>query len=244
MREDLELLVELQNIDKRLSSLEEFKGDLPDRIAGLEHRLEMAEDNLRAEEERLRELEKERRHFEREVDSANAELERYQRQLFEVKTNREYQALQSEIENQKSKIEEFESEVLLRMTSIDEIKEKVEEGSESLAELRGKMEAEIKRLKEELDSVEDEVLARLDERKRLVVKIDDRLVKTYERVRKSKKGLAIVGVVKEACGGCFHKIPPQRIQEIKSKEKLVSCENCGRILVWTTANWIKVEKGI
>lgn len=232
MDRDLHMLVQLQRIDSTIDSLGRLKEEYPNRMVVLEKELQIAQQRLVAEREEKNELEKEQRHFERELQNVNFELDRHQKRLFEVKTNKEYQALLHEIEAQKSKIEEFEGRILERMTALDDVADRIKNFEAEFDRRKGETSQEIGKLKAELASVEDGLARRQGERERLVVNIEDKLIRTYERVRKKNKGLAVVAVLKEACGGCFERLPPQRINEIRRNERFIFCENCGSILVW------------
>jgi predicted nucleic acid-binding Zn-ribbon protein len=88
-------------------------------------------------------------------------------------------------------------------------------------------------LKKELSSIEDKIKIKKGERKNVTVRIDKRLLSTYERVKKGRGNQVVVTIKKRACGGCFKAIPPQKIQEIREGNRIFTCDNCGRILLWT-----------
>lgn len=232
MDQDLHILVQLQRVDSTIDSLQKLRDGYPEQMGALEEELKKTEQKLTAEQEHKSELEKEQRHFERELQNVNHELDKHNKRLFEVKTNKEYQALLQEIEVQKNRIEEFESQILERMTALDDLSEEIKGSEAEFQKKKNETSQRIEECKSELASVENELTLRQSERDKLVSEIDAKLMKGYERVRKKNKGLAVVPVQKEACGGCFERLPPQRINEIRRNDGLIYCENCGSILVW------------
>ena len=242
MDQNLNLLVRLQRIDSTIDSLTKLKEKYPEQMSTLEGEMESAEQELRNRQEEREGLEKEQRHFERELQNVNYELEKHQKRLFEVKTNKEYQALLQEIEAQKTKIEEFEGQILERMTTLDDVSDRIKGFEGEYAQKKEGTNRNIQELKGELASVEEELILRQQERDALITNIEDRLLRTYEKVRKKNRGLGVVPVLKEACGGCFERLPPQRINEIRRNEDLIFCENCGCILVWDEEGFLKIDR--
>ena len=232
MDQDLHILVQLQRVDSTIDLLLKRRDGYPHRIGALEDELKKTEQELTAEQERRSELEKEQRHFERELQNANHELDKHNKRLFEVKTNKEYQALLQEIEVQKNRIEEFESQILERMTALDDLAETIKGFEAEFGKKKDDTSQKIEECKSGLASVENELAIQQREREKLLSDADAKLIKNYERVRKKNKGFAVVPVQKEACGGCFERLPPQRINEIRRNDGLIHCENCGSILVW------------
>lgn len=232
MDQNLDMLVRLQRIDSTIDSLTRRKEKYPDQMTILESEVASAEQDLKVRQEERNELEKEQRHFERELQNVNFELDKHQKRLFEVKTNKEYQALLKEIEAQKTKIEEFEGQILEHMTALDDVSDQMKKFEGAFAQQKEEASRTIQKLKGELASVEEELTVQQRARETLIAGIGDRLLRTYEKVRKRNRGLGVVPVLKEACGGCFERLPPQRINEIRRKEELIFCENCGCILIW------------
>ena len=177
------------------------------------------------------------------ITSAESSVERYKKQLDEVKNNREYDTLTKDIEFQSLEIE-------LCNKKIKEALIKVEEKNADLAEadeLIKDRTAALKEKKEELDEIMQETR---DEEEKLKNKaselegtIEPRLLSSFKRIRKnSRNGLGIVYVQRDACGGCFNKIPPQRQLDIKMHKKVIVCEYCGRIMIDPELAGVKVEK--
>lgn len=231
MDQDLQMLVQLQLIDSAMDVLKLRMDEYPGRIRVLESDLEEAEKELTGGQNQIEELEKEQRHYERELQNTNHELDKHNKRLFEIKTNEEYQALLKEIDVLKEHVEEFEGQILERMTTLDDLSEDIQSLEGRFNSKKEDTARHIQELKTELAGVQEELDHRQQEREKLVVDIHSKLMRTYERVR-AKNKTAVVPVQKEACGGCFERLPPQRINEIRRNDNLIFCENCGSILVW------------
>lgn len=232
MEEDLTMLLDLQNIDDRIDQLRRDKGDYPKRIETLKGELQEAEELLQAQKDRAEELEKLRRHYERELDRASEELKKHQARLYEVKTNREYDALQQEIEAWRNSVDQNETYIVETMTELEELTAKIEAGTETSEEERQTKQAEIEELSSKLKIIEDRIEREQMERRKVTERMRKRLLADYERIRKAKGGVTVARVMRQACGGCFTRLPPQFVAELRKGDRILHCENCGRILVW------------
>ncbi|MFO7768502.1 MAG: C4-type zinc ribbon domain-containing protein [bacterium] len=232
MQKQLENLARLQEIDDRLSMLERSKGDYPERIEQLEEELEERRGDVEESRKRREELEKEQRHLERVIQEQKTQMEKYQKQLADVKTNKEWDALQKEMDAVKKKMAASEDQLLEVLEELGELEESVGNAAEELGDFKSQAETEIKDLKQKLGSVDTRMSRMRSERDALSTQIDDRLKRVYNRVKQGKQGTAVVPVVRGACGGCYSKIPPQTLNEIRKAERPITCENCGRIIIW------------
>jgi len=177
-------------------------------------------------------LREEKRQLERYVEERSEQLDKYQNHLADVKTNKEWDALQKEMDAVKAEIREAEDRLLEIEVGLEELLDVSQTQSEELTDYRSKTEAEINDLKEKLGSVDSKMAKIRSERDALSVQIEERLKRIYNRVKQGKQGTAVVPVVRDACGGCFNRIPPQTVSEIRRAERPITCENCGRILIW------------
>lgn len=166
------------------------------------------------------------------IQNATALITKYQEQINNVRNNREFDHLTKEVEYQTLEIEHCEKNIREFTVAIDV---KKEEKAKALAQLED-MNANLKEKKEELEEIvsetrqEEEKLR--DDAKQLEKLIEDRLLQAFKRIRKNaRNGLAVVYIQRDACGGCFNKIPPQRQLDIRLRKKIIVCEHCGRILV-------------
>ena len=232
MQEKILALYELQKIDSKIDEINKVKGELPlevqdleDEVAGMKTRI----DHINAEIEELNNLTKQRK---REVDQARIMIGNYKEQQNNVRNNREFDAISKEIEYQELEIELAEKRLKEYAAGIKGKKLQLEE-AENLSKERA---ADLAAKKAELDGIEAETAPQVAEyeaqRERVLAKIDERLLSAYDRIRRNvRNGLAVVTVKRDACGGCFNRIPPQRQVDIRQGKKIIVCEYCGRILV-------------
>ena len=232
MQEKIMALYELQKIDSQIDEINKVKGELPlevqdleDELAGLNTRIE----NVNAEIEELNAL---TRQYKREIDQAKIMIGNYKEQQNNVRNNREYDAITKEIEYQELEIELAEKRLKEYAAASKTKKASVEATEAELNERKADL--DVKR--QELDSIESETAEQVEALAAQAAvakqKIDDRLLSAYNRIRsKVRNGLAVVTVLRDACRGCFNRIPPQRQVEVSLGKKLIVCEYCGRILV-------------
>ena len=231
MQESLRALLELQKTDQDLHELEQYKVDIPNQLETMETVQSEAETRLADQETKVAEIDKNRRQYERDLQAAQEQIKKYQGQLYSVKTNKEYDALQAEIQAQKNRISELEDAILQLISD-------AETEQEALETIRGETESLIERFSEErttlqsrLSAVDEDVAVKMDERKRMAMRVENQVLKVYDRIRRNLRGMTVVPVKKGACSGCFHVIPLQAVMQIRQGRKLVSCESCGRILI-------------
>ncbi|KPL05292.1 MAG: hypothetical protein AMJ73_01380 [candidate division Zixibacteria bacterium SM1_73] len=230
---DMEMILKLQAIDYELGELDRSKDYLPDMINNLESEMQETSSALESFEKEVTEQTLLHKKLDIELAALNQELAKLQKQMQVIKTNKEYDALTNEIVNRKLKISSTEEEILKILTNIDDLKEKIKEYKEKLEEVNKNNTTQLAYLRKELNSIEDKIKIKEGERKNLTVRIDKRLLSTYERVRKGRGDQVVVTIKKRACTGCYKGIPPQKIQEIRKGEQIFTCDNCGRILIWT-----------
>ncbi len=232
MKETLAHLLELQEVDNALDELRRARETYPKRIDELRKELEEERTSLEELKGKLQELERQKRHYERELRRAQDELEKHKARLYEVKTNREYDAVQQEIEAWENSIGQNEEFLLDTMAAIEELTPQVADKEQAYARSRQEKQEEIENLLAKLGSLEEELEGYLKRREEITGSIDRRLLATYERVRRGRGGVAVVPVTRGACGGCFSQLPPQVVVEVRRGDRLIRCEYCGRILVW------------
>ena len=232
MQEKILALYELQKIDSKIDEINKIKGELPlevqdleDELAGLNTRIE----HINGEIEEMNALTKQRK---REVDQAKILIANYKEQQNNVRNNREFDAITKEIEYQELEIELAEKRLKEYSAGVKAKKLQLEE-AENLSVERA---ADLAAKKAELEGIEAETAPLVAEYaaqgERVKEKIDERLLAAYDRIRRNvRNGLAVVTVKRDACGGCFNRIPPQRQVDIRQGKKIIICEYCGRILV-------------
>jgi predicted nucleic acid-binding Zn-ribbon protein len=228
----LRALYSLQLVDSEIDKIKILRGELPlevqdleDDIAGLETRLGNLKDEVTSVEKSIQ-----KKHGE--ITDAEALIKKYEEQQKNVRNNREFDSLSKEIEYQNLEIELLNKKIKEFQVTVEEKKVVIQESEATLNER--KIDLENKR--SELDEIildtqkEEEGLYKKLEKVQGI--IEERLLTAYKRIRSNaRNGLAVVPVQRDACGGCFNQIPPQRQLDIKSRKKIIVCEYCGRILV-------------
>lgn len=233
IEKEMEMLLKLQGVDYDLGELERSKDYLPEMINNLQSEVADTKTALEAAEKELKEQSLRNNNLDIELATLNQELAKLQKQMMVIKTNKEYDALTNEIANRRIRISETEEEILKILANMDDLKEKIGQYKTKLDEVEEANSTQLIHLKEELSSIEDKIKAKMGDRKNITVRIDRRLLATYERVKKGRGDQVVVGIKKRACGACYKGIPPQVIQEIRKEERIYTCDNCGRILIWT-----------
>ena len=232
VEEKLQNLYELQRIDTEIDKIKTLRGELPlevqdleDEIAGLETRIE----NLKVE---LGELDKTASTRKMDIKKAEEAIKKYSEQLDNVRNNREYDALSKEIEFQKLEIELQEKRIREAQKAKAEKEALMEESKKRYADKVSDLEAKKGELNDIINETHKDEESLQSKSEELAATIDERLLTAYRRIRSNaRNGLAVVTVDRDACGGCFNKIPPQRQLDIRSRKKIIVCGYCGRILI-------------
>lgn len=243
-----EKLKTLYQLQMTLSSIDEKKalrGELPLEVQDLED--ELAGLHIRVEkiQREIKEFQNAVGQKQHEIADAEASVERYKAQLNDVKNNREYDTLTKEIEFQELEIELCNKKIKEAVVKIEECKRDLEKTEQSISE----REEDLNEKRDELDEIMQETREEEEKLKAkakdLETKIESRLLTSFKRIRKNaRNGLGIVYVQRDACGGCFNKIPPQRQLDIKMHKKIIVCEYCGRIMIDPELAGVKTEKAV
>ena len=232
VEEKLQALYKLQLVDSEVDKIKTLRGELPLEVQDLEDDVAGLETRVAKLEEEVKELDQTVTTKNNEITESQSLIKKYEDQQNNVRNNREYDSLSKEIEYQTleielctKKINEFTLQKEEKVILVDESKAALEE-----------VKADLETKKAELDSIiadtrKEEDALNKDSRS-IMSAIEPRLTTAYHRIRiNARNGLAVVSISRDACGGCFNQIPPQRQLDIKSRKKIIVCEYCGRILV-------------
>ena len=242
VEEKLKTLYQLQTTLSSIDEKRAMRGELPlevqdleDEIAGLDTRIEKIQNEIKDYQSAIT-MKK------GEINEAQSYVDRYQKQLDEVKNNREYDTLTKEIEFQSLEIQLCEKKIKEALVRIDERNHDLEQAAalkdDRLVALADKK-SELDEIMQETREEEEKLKAKAKEYE---TKIEDRLLTSFKRIRKNaRNGLGIVYVQRDACGGCFNKIPPQRQLDIKMHKKIIVCEYCGRIMIDPELAGVKID---
>ncbi|MCS6968650.1 MAG: C4-type zinc ribbon domain-containing protein [Cytophagales bacterium] len=227
----LEALLKLQQIDSKLDEIEKIRGDLPEEVQDLEDEMEGYQTRIAKFNEELKSFQDTINQHKQGIKDAERLIEKYQAQQKDVRNSREFTAISKEIELQELEIEMFKKKNKELELKIEGKKKQIEEIQQLLAERQRDLENKRKELEVIIAESEEEEAKLFKEREKCVKNIDPRLYKSYMKIREnSNNGLAVVMVKRDACGGCFNVVPPQRQVEIREQKKIIICEHCGRIL--------------
>ena len=232
MREQLELLLKLQEIDSALTELEAETQDLPERIADLRQRMELTDTAVKEQETALDAAKKDRAKLENDLEDASARLNDLKSKQLVIKTNEEYAALQTEIQYATDAASEIEDSILFLLEQIEGASANVDAARQSAVDSRGVIEQKIAELDRETVRTTEAQTIKRDERVRFAMNVDERMLERYERIIESKGEEALVPLVDGFCTGCYKKLPSQKTIEIRRGEKFFECGGCGRILYW------------
>ena len=232
IEEKLKALNNLQAVDSQIDRIKTLRGELPLEVQDLEDEIVGLQTRLDKFEEESKEFEKAVVGKKAEIKQAETQIKKYTEQQNSVRNNREFDALSKEIEFQQLEIQLCEKRIREFTAQVSEKKEEIEKARGILEERKKDLDLKVSELKEITEETQKEEDALKDKSIDLEKVIDPRLLSAYTRIRKNaRNGLAVVGVERDACGGCFNKIPPQRQLEIKSRKKIIVCEYCGRIII-------------
>ncbi len=226
----LEALLQLQTIDSKLDEILKIRGDLPEEVQDLE-------DELAGYQTRIGK-------FEKEIEALNSDIDRqrlakkdaeklilkYKDQQMNVRNNREYDAISKEIELQTLEMELADKKISEANAKIFRKKEEISAVDMTMGERKKDLDTKKKELNVITEESQEEEKKLLVQREKQAVHIEDRLLRSYTKIRSNaQNGLAVVVVKRGACGGCFNIVPPQRQVEIREKKKIIVCEHCGRV---------------
>ncbi|MCU0610295.1 MAG: C4-type zinc ribbon domain-containing protein [Candidatus Eisenbacteria bacterium] len=231
MDETIERLLKLQEIDTLIAELEKKRALVPKRLAEQQADLDTAVAALTDGRDKHRQRELEKRAAEKEVDEIGQIVLRYQSQLNTAKTNEEYRALLGQIERSRLRQAQAEDRVLGAMVEIEHLDRVLcasEEAQKAAQKRLGERERELHALAARLD---ESIQIKGGERAQVAATIDQTVLRRYERILAGKGGLAVAVVAGYVCGGCHGTLPPQTVNEIRKRDKLHTCQFCGRIIV-------------
>jgi uncharacterized protein len=226
----LEALLNLQKLDSKLDSIFKVRGALPEEVQDLEDEIAGYETRLQKFHTDTVALEDDIKRFKDNIKESEKLIKKYQEQQMNVRNNREYDAITKELELQdleiqvsKKKIGESQAKIEFKNNEVNDLQEILKERQKDLNNKKD----ELGTIVSESENDESKLKS---EKEKAVKKIEERLIKSYSKIRtNAKNGLAVVMVKRGACGGCFNVVPPQRQADIREKKKIIVCEHCGRV---------------
>ena len=243
VEERLKTLYQMQTALSAIDEKRALRGELPLEVQDLEDEIEGLSTRIEKIQRDIDEFQKAVSQKKGEIIDAQASVERYQKQLNDVKNNREYDTLSKEIEFQTLEIELCNKKIREANARIAEKQNELAANDEVIKERQGDLDVKKGELEEIITETRAEEEKLKEKVKDLESRIESRLLTSFKRIRKNaRNGLGVVYVQRDACGGCFNKIPPQRQLDIKMHKKIIVCEYCGRILIDPELAGVKIDK--
>lgn len=232
MQETIQLLIELQKIERKVQALAEQKARAPKQIAALEEEEKETEATLVEKQQVLESMLKSHRELEREVDDFEGRKAASKQKLIGVKSNKEYQATLKEIDDIEGLVRAREDQIIEQMETAESLEKEIKEQKRLVTEARERLKREGTQLKKEAEKA-DTLIASLEEQKeQLKPRIPADLLKKYQFIRANRAGVALAPVHKGACQVCHMNLPPQIFIDLQRNEKMMYCPNCQRIIYW------------
>jgi len=230
VEEQLSQLMKLQALDTQLYRLRRDRQAKPKLIEELETRRNEEAAAVKAIEEKLKANQVKRKQMELDLSSKEEGIKKLQTQLYQLKTNKEYQTMQQEIEGQKADNSRIEDEILMLMEEAENLNKDLAKEKALFADAEKHLNEDKKEIEAEIVSLDGNISALEAQRKEMIALVDKKVLAHYEKVLANRDGAALAAVKSHSCQGCFMNLPPQVINEIQMKDKIVTCESCARIL--------------
>lgn len=230
--DQIKSLAELQKLDSQIHRMNVELETFPAEKKKLDENFEKRKAGLKAAEEALKGLQVQQKSKETDLLQREEKIAKFKGQLYTLKSNKEYQAMELEIKGAQADKSLLEEEILKSFDAVEEGKAKVAKEKEALATLEKEHKAALAALEKQTADLTAQAAALNEKRKEFLPGVTPVLLGQYERVLKKRDGLGLVPVVHHACGGCHVELPPQTVNEVQIGEKLITCESCARILYW------------
>jgi len=232
VEEKLKALFELQNVDSEVDKIRILRGELPLEVRDLEDEIEGLQTRIKNFEDESKSLQGMVTEKKNAIKESQALIKKYEEQQMKVRNNREFDSLSKEMEFQNLEIQLSEKRIKEYAEQLNDKKLIIEDSKEILDDKKADLDLKNGELEEIISETQKDEEKLLSKSGGFENVIEERLIKAYKRIRENaRNGLAVVSVERDACGGCFNKIPPQKQLDVASRKKIIVCEHCGRILV-------------
>jgi predicted nucleic acid-binding Zn-ribbon protein len=234
LRREVHLLISIAKLDASISKYRIELDALPAQIERVARSIDKLQSNEKQAVEHLEEMRKERRNIEQSLDDEGELIKKYRTQLMSVKTNKEYQAMSKEIDTLAKDIDDKEEKLLILMDEIENQEKENEEYIRKVNEERTDLIAKKEGMEERLVFLQSEIEKLGNEKPKFLDELDPQLKRRYTRIIDKLGDFAVTHVEGDVCQGCFTTMPPQTVNEVKKNDRIITCEACGRILVYYT----------
>lgn len=230
MQQDLELLQEIQEWDKEIYSLLEISKDIPRNLEELNREVGVQRSLLKKFQEEVKSAQLKQKEKEGELATKEQNIKKLDAQLSQVKTNKEYASLQSEINSLKADNSLLEEEIILLFDQVEEVQKRADEQKKKVEVIEASFKQKEQELQEQVKELAKKIEALKQQKQNKIKLVNSEIASLYEQIVTKKHGLALVKVEGEVCPACQIQLRPQVVNEIKMREKVIICENCSRIL--------------
>jgi uncharacterized protein len=230
--EQIKILIELQKIDSQIYKLKKELATHPEELKRLDQEFEKKKVHAKAAEDELKAVQLKQKQREADLTAREEKISKLQSQLYQLKSNKEYSAMELEIKGMKADKSVLEEDILRMLDSVHVSKAALAREKEALIVEDKKHQEQVNVVKKQSDETGASLKELEEKRKVYTPNIEKRLLSQYERLVKGLEGLALVPVVNKSCGGCHINLPPQVINETQQYEKWIVCESCARLLYW------------
>lgn len=232
MREHMEKLAVLQTLDIKIRGMQREKDEIPTRLAALEGEFKKEEEKVQGQKAELDRLLKDRRHKEKELEEEVERVKKAEARVFEIKTNKEYQAVLKEIEGAKKLNRQREEEILGILERFEELQKVARQGEKELEAKRKDYQRQLSELQQRAAQFEQKMAAEVKERDERQKGIPPDLLSKYRMLLEKRQGIAVAPVSNGVCQACHMNLRPQLYIELQKQQALILCPNCSRILFW------------
>jgi predicted nucleic acid-binding Zn-ribbon protein len=230
LKENLLLLIKLQECDSQLVKLSAKRKKLPEDIDKLDKEFSSFKEGIEKNKMKYNELKARHTESENKIKKLNDGMVKTKERMLEVKNNKEYQAMLKEIEIAESSRGDIETLIISILEELDKLSILVKKDDETLKQSRNEYEQEKKIIEDDLNTIDADVVDWEKKRIDLQKSVSDDLLARYEKIKKRNKGVGVISVWKAVCNGCHMNIPPQLYNELQKSNELLSCPNCNRII--------------
>lgn len=234
MANDLQFLIELQNIDNRIHELEKSKEEYPRQVEEFEARISEPKEEIEYLEKKLAENEDERKKIQSQITDSQLALEKSEERLNAITTNREYDAVHTEIAAQKATVSQGEARLKTLLSEDEHLTESLESARKTYEEAKAESQPQIDDLKQKIASIDSDIAKVQKKRNKITPKLIPANLRTYEHIHSRRKNGRVVSLISDAgnCSICYKMLERQRINEVRKGQRLQICESCGSILIW------------
>ncbi len=231
---DYDLIIEIQRLDTEIREASLVLEGIPRLVQDIDKKIQTDSKLVADAKDKMSQNQKKRRDLETEVKDIKVQIGKYKRQLNEIKTNKEYTSLLKEIEEAQHKVDTLEETIIAEMLAADDVEEEIKAATHRQGQDEESLKKEKLVLDEKMKETEAKFAALNREREALLPRIPREQLMLYESLSQKKGGAALSPITGEFCAMCHMRVRPQMLNEIRDKVNVILCENCGRILYWTT----------